>query len=66
MAIKKPIIKKINKNKTDSKGKKPSNPKANFQWKRAGKTSAVWLLIVVGAILISGLFSNSNKKEIEG
>ena len=46
-------------------GGKPNDPKATFQWKRAGRTSLVWLLIIVGAILISGIFTNSNKKEIE-
>ncbi len=46
-------------------GGKPNDPKATFQWKRAGRTSLVWLLIIVGAVLISGIFTNSNKKEIE-
>jgi len=43
MAIKKPIIKKTNTNKQNTQGKKPIDPKANFQWKKAGKTSAIWL-----------------------
>jgi len=46
-------------------GKKPIDPKAVFQWKKAGKTSLVWLLIVIGAIILSGVFTNSSKKEIE-
>ena len=45
--------------------KKPIDPKSIFQWKKAGKTSLVWLLIIVGAIIVSGIFSNSSKKEIE-
>jgi len=59
---------KINKTKNTKPnipGKKPIDPKTSFQWKRAGKTSMVWLLIVVGAIIISGIFTNSSKKEIE-
>ena len=57
MATKQP--RKLNQNKkpTDPP-KKEGDPKATFQWKRAGKTSLVWLLIVVGAILISGVFTN--------
>jgi len=46
-------------------GKKPIDPKAIFQWKKAGKTSLVWLLIVIGAIVLSGVFTNASKKEIE-
>jgi len=64
MATKQP--KKLNENKKQNDpSKKQGDPKATFQWKRAGKTSLVWLLIVVGAILISGVFTNSNKKEVE-
>ncbi len=51
--------------KPDTSGKKPIDPKSIFQWKKAGKTSLVWLLIIVGAIIISGIFTNSSKKEIE-
>jgi len=67
MATKKP---NSNLNKSQSKkpatpGKKPIDPKSIFQWKKAGKTSMIWLLIIVGAIIISGIFTNSSKKEIE-
>lgn len=67
MAIKKPkiILKKPQNKKPGVPGKKPVNPKSMFQFKKAGKTSLVWLLIIVGAIIISGIFSNSSKKEIE-
>jgi len=51
--------------KSTQQRKKPKDSKANFEWKRAGKTSLVWLLIVVGAIIISGVFTNSKNKEVE-
>ena len=67
MASKKPkiVLKKPQTKKPGVPGKKPVDPKSMFQFKRAGKTSFVWLLIIVGAIIISGIFSNSSKKEIE-
>ncbi len=67
MAIKKPkiVLKKPQNKKLGTSDKKPFDPKARFQFKRAGKTSLVWLLIIVGAIIISGIFTTSSKKEIE-
>ncbi len=41
------------------------NQPENFDWKRAGKTSFVWLMIIFGAVYISGLLTESGKKEIE-
>ena len=41
------------------------NQPENFDWKRAGKTSFVWLFIIFGAVYISGLLTESGKKEIE-
>ena len=41
------------------------NQPENFDWKRAGKTSFVWLMIIFGAVYISGLLTQSGKKEIE-
>ncbi|MED5219998.1 MAG: ATP-dependent zinc metalloprotease FtsH [Candidatus Neomarinimicrobiota bacterium] len=56
--------------KPQSPGKKsPNSSNKNnpdqFQWKRAGKTSLVWISITVCAIYISGLLTDSGKKEIE-
>ncbi|MEE8340849.1 MAG: ATP-dependent zinc metalloprotease FtsH [Candidatus Neomarinimicrobiota bacterium] len=67
MAIKKPkiILKRPRTKKPVNPNKKPVDPKSNFQFKKAGKTSLIWLLIIVGAIIISGIFTNSGKKEIE-
>jgi cell division protease FtsH len=41
------------------------NQPDNFDWKRAGKTSFVWLMIIFGAVFISGLLTETGKKEIE-
>ena len=49
-----------NQNKQNPK-KKPDQ----FDWMRAGKTSIVWLMIIFGAVYISGLLTESGKKEIE-
>ncbi len=56
-----------------SKGpKKPAqNPKKNqqgndqFQWKRAGKTSFVWVLIIISAVFLSNLFTGQGADEVE-
>jgi len=44
-------------------GKDPSPDQ--FDWRRAAKTSLVWLTIILGAVYISGLLTESGKKEIE-
>ncbi len=46
--------------------KKP-NPEAqnNFQWKQAGKTSLVWVVILVSAIFLSNLFTAGSRNEVE-
>ena len=56
-------------------GKKPSLGKNNkfreqknseeFQWKRAGKTSLIWIGIIVCAIYLSSILTDSDKKEPE-
>jgi len=43
----------------------PNQPQDQFDWKRAGKTSFVWLMIILGAVYISGLLTQSGKKEVE-
>ena len=32
------------------------NKNNEFQWKRAGKTSFIWVFILISAIFLSGLF----------
>ncbi|MBA64655.1 MAG: cell division protein FtsH [Candidatus Marinimicrobia bacterium] len=59
--------KQINKKQLNNKLNNPKNnhKEDNFNWKRAGKTSLIWLLIVSGAIYISGLLTEAGKKELE-
>ena len=52
--------------------KKPNSSKKlkkdqadQFQWKRAGKTSFVWVLIIISAVFLSNLFTGHGPKEIE-
>ena len=52
--------------KVDSKNKnKRKKEEDNFDWKRASKTSLVWLMIIFFAVYISGILTESGKKEIE-
>ena len=46
-------------------GKKSKDPLSIFQWKRAGKTSLIWVLIIVAAIFLSNLFTEGTRKETE-
>ncbi|MGY8781517.1 MAG: ATP-dependent zinc metalloprotease FtsH [Fidelibacterota bacterium] len=43
------------------------NQKRNdqFQWKRAGKTSFVWVLIIIAAVFLSNIFTSQGVDEIE-
>ena len=57
-------------NKKQNKKQNPNKPgqhnqPENFDWKRAGKTSFVWLMIIFGAVYVSGLLTETGKKEIE-
>ena len=56
--------------KPQSPGKKSPRPSNEnnpdqFHWKRAGKTSLIWISIILCAVYISGLLTESGKKEIE-
>ena len=60
---------KNNKN-TTNQNKKSSNNNSgfepdNFDWKKASKTSFIWMAIILGAVYVSGLLTNGGKKEIE-
>jgi cell division protease FtsH len=66
--------KKENKPKQNGlKGQKKSpqnsnkNQKENdqFQWKRAGKTSFVWVLIIISAVFLSSIFTGQGVDEVE-
>ena len=56
--------KKQNPKQDPNKSGQQNHPE-NFDWKRAGKTSFVWLMIIFGAVYISGLLTETGKKEIE-
>ena len=44
---------------------KQNNQHDNFDWRRASKTSFIWLIIIFSAVYISGLLTDAGKKEIE-
>jgi len=56
---------KKNNRKQDSRKPNPKKQPDQFDWMRAGKTSLVWLMIIFGAIYISGLLTETGRKEIE-
>jgi cell division protease FtsH len=56
---------KKNKPKQDSRKPNPKKKPDQFDWMRAGKTSIVWLMIIFGAIYISGFLTETGRKEIE-
>ena len=37
----------------------------NFNWKKSGKTSFIWMAIILGAVYVSGLLTNVGKQELE-
>jgi cell division protease FtsH len=47
------------------KDKATKNLSEQFQWKRAGKTSVIWIMIILGAIIFSNIFTEGSEKEIE-
>tara|TARA_B100000287_G_scaffold99761_1_gene91842 strand:+ start:1416 stop:3491 length:2076 start_codon:yes stop_codon:yes gene_type:complete len=59
----------MNKNKkrenNSNKNSGGNQDKEGFNWGRASKTSLVWLVIVMGAIYLSGQLTNLGRKEIE-
>ena len=52
-------------NNSSNKNSGNSQDKDNFNWKRASRTSLIWLVIVMGAIYLSGQLTNLGKKEVE-
>jgi len=57
---------KKNKSQKPQTQKKSSGEGQNqFQWKQAGKTSLVWVVILVSAIFLSNLFTAGSRNEVE-
>ena len=55
---------KSNNTRNDAKNNKnEDNPE--FQWKKAGKTSFAWILIIITAISLSRFFSSQPNGEVE-
>ena len=62
--------KKLKNNKNNNKQNKNSSKNSsgfepdNFDWKKASKTSFIWMAIILGAVYVSGLLTNGGKKEM--
>ena len=60
-----------NKNKNGFKNQKSPDKKQDknqsdqFHWRRAGKTSFVWVLIIISAVFLSNLFTGKGVDEVE-
>ena len=56
-----------NKKRNNNSNKNSGNnqDKDNFNWGRASKTSLIWLVIVMGAVYLSGQLTSLGKKEVE-
>tara|TARA_Y100000310_G_scaffold141425_1_gene140897 strand:+ start:1972 stop:4017 length:2046 start_codon:yes stop_codon:yes gene_type:complete len=52
-------------NKSPRNSNKNQKESDQFQWKRAGKTSLVWVLIIISAVFLSNLFTGKSADEIE-
>jgi len=64
-------VNKVN-SKNNSSKKISDNNKSNnkkdpdqFKWQKAGKTSFVWVLVIISAVFLSNLFTNQSGEEIE-
>ena len=53
------------KSKNDSTKVKNDKVDEQFHWKKAGKTSFVWVLIIISAIFMSNLFTGQGRDEVE-
>ena len=53
--------KKISDNNKSNNKKDPDQ----FKWQKAGKTSFVWVLVIISAVFLSNLFTNQSGEEIE-
>ena len=42
-----------------------SNEKLEFQWKKAGKTSFIWITIIIVTVYFSSILSENRNNEVE-
>ena len=47
------------------KDKKKENEKLEFQWKKAGKTSFIWITIILVTVYFSSVLSENRNNEVE-
>ena len=52
-------------NKSNQNGNNKNDDNPQFQWKKAGKTSFAWILIIITAISLSRFFSSQPNGEVE-
>ncbi len=52
-------------NNDNSPDKNKENSPSQFEWKRAGKTSLIWISVILFAVYVSGVLTESSKKEVE-
>ena len=52
-------------NNDNSPDKNKENSHSQFEWKRAGKTSLIWISVILFAVYVSGVLTESSKKEVE-
>jgi cell division protease FtsH len=50
----------------EQRGKRPSNKKTleEFKWKKASKTSLMWLIIIISSLLLIQVLGKSGKEEV--
>ena len=56
--------KKISDNNKSNKNNNKKEPD-QFKWQKAGKTSFVWVLVIISAVFLSSIFTNQIGEEIE-
>ncbi len=56
--------KKLSDNNSNNKNNNKKEPD-QFKWQKAGKTSFVWVLVIISAVFLSNLFTNQSGEEIE-
>ena len=58
-------VNKKHENRRNSPDKKHRSNKDKFEWKKASKTLSFWILIILGSIVISQLYSGRHQREAD-